>query len=158
MEADRHMPILKWCAVAVSVIWIIAAGWGELSKMELPNDFRSASDKREAERCGGSFARRYECKSSIIIGNDNTTFYDWVERLVIVFLPPLLIGLLYGKVQQRREQQVEEERERRAVAQLRRIRTEQAEIRRLHEETRRAIQDATHPGEPVEPNASGRPA
>jgi hypothetical protein len=142
MREDRHMPILKWCAVAVSVLWMAAAGWGELSKIALPNDFRSASYKHEAEHCAGSFASRYECKSSIIIGNDNSTFYDWVLRLAIVFVPPALIGILYSKVEERRERQAEEERERRALAQLKRIRAEQAELRRQHEEARRAAQDA----------------
>lgn len=143
MREDRHMPILKWCAVAVSVLWMAAAGWGELSKMSLPDDFRSASYKREAERCGGSFSSRYECKSSIIIGNDNSTFYDWALRLAIVFVPPALIRMLYSKVQERRERQAEEERERRALAQLKRMRAEQAELRRQHEEARRMAQEAT---------------
>jgi hypothetical protein len=143
MPEDRQMPILKWCAVAVSTVWIAAAGWGELSKMTLPDDFRSDSYKREAERCGGSFSSRYECKSSIIIGNDNSAFYDWSLRLAIVFVPPALIAMLYGKVQKRREREAEEERERRALAQLKRMRAEHAEQRRRHEEARLAAQAAT---------------
>jgi hypothetical protein len=143
MPEDRQMPILKWCAVAVSVLWIAAAGWGELSKMALPDDFRSYSNKRVAERCGGSFSSRYECKSSIIIGNDNSAFYDWSLRLAIVFVPPALLALLYSRVQKRRERQAEEERERRAIAQLKRMRAEQAELRRQHDEARLAAQAAT---------------
>ena len=141
MRPDRQMSILKWAAVAASVVWIIGAGWGELSKMRLPDDFRSASYRRESENCAGSFAKRYECKSQIIIGNDNDAFYDWALRLAIVFAPPILIGVLFSKVQQRRERQAEEERERRAIAQLKRIRAEQAEIRRLNDQTRRVAED-----------------
>ena len=151
MRPDRQMPILKWCAVAVSVIWIAAAGWAELGRIELPDDFRSASYKRAAERCAGSFASRYECKSQIIISNDNSAFYDWAMRLAIVFLPPALIALLYNRVQRRRERQEEEERERRAVAQLRKLRAEQEEIRRRHEERRGAARDAAHTGTPARP-------
>jgi len=160
MQEDRHLPMLKWCAVAVSVLWMVAAGWGELSKITLPDDFRSTSYKREAERCAGSFANRYECKSSIIIGNDNSTFYDWVLRFAIVFVPPALIAALYSKVQERRERQAEEERERRALAQLKRMRAEQAEIRRQHEEARRAAQEAAKQTaqQIVGRGANGRPA
>jgi hypothetical protein len=143
--------MLKWCAVAVSVIWIAAAGYGELTKIEMPDDFRSAGYKREAERCAGDFARRYECKSQIIIGNDNSTFYDWVLRLGIVFVPPALIALLYNRVQERRERLEEEERERRAVAQLRKLRAEQAESRRRHEAARHAAQEAANPDAPIRP-------
>jgi hypothetical protein len=146
MREDRVMPVLKWCAVAVSVLWIAAAGWGELSKISMPEDFRSTAYKRQAEHCSGSFANRYECKSSIIIGNDNSAFYDWVLRLAIVFAPPLLLAGLYSKVQQRRERQAEEERERRAVAQLKRIRAEQEEIRRIHAEARHAGEKTIHRG------------
>lgn len=152
MQEDRQMSILKWGALAVGLLWAIAAGWGELSKIELPDDFRSPAYKRQAEKCEGSFARRYECKSAIIINNDNSTFYDWALRLIIVFGPPTLIWGLYNRVQARRERQAEEERERRAVAQLKRIRAEQEELRRIHAATRHAVEEA------VNHSTNGRPA
>jgi hypothetical protein len=144
MFEDRQMPMLKWGALAVSLLWIVAAGWGELSKIELPDNFRSATYKRQAENCEGSFERRYECKSHIIINNDTSAFNDWALRLIIVFGPPALIVALFNRVRVRRERQAEEERERRAVAQLKRIRVEQEELRRLHEATRRTVEEAIH--------------
>ena len=152
MQEDRQMSILKWGALAVGLIWAIAAGWGELSKMELPDNFRSTSYKRQAEKCEGSFQNRFDCKSAIIINSDNSTFNDWVLRFAIVFGPPVLIWVLYNQVQRRRERQAEEERERRAVAQLKRIRAEQEELRRIHEATRHAIEEAVHH------STDGRPA
>ncbi|MGE5148043.1 MAG: hypothetical protein ACM3N5_14915 [Candidatus Eiseniibacteriota bacterium] len=146
------MSILKWGALAVALLWTVAAGWGELSKAELPDNFRSAAYKRQAEKCEGSFESRYECKSHIIINNDSSTFNDWVLRLAIVFGPSILIWVLYSRVQDRRERLAEEERERRAVAQLKRIRAEQEELRRIHEATRRTIDEAVNHG------TDGRPA
>jgi hypothetical protein len=145
MRDDRIMIVLKWVAVAVGVLWIGAAGWGELTKMTLPDGFRSTAYKREAEHCRGSFESRYECKNAIIITNDNSTFNDWALRLLVVFGPPGAIALLYGQVQRRRERQAEEERERRAAAHLKKLRKDHEEARRISHEAQEVAEEIVHP-------------
>ena len=153
MVEDRHMPMLKWGALAVSLLWMVAAGWGELSKMELPDDFRSAAYKRQAEnvaRAASSAATNASRRSSstTTTARSTTGCCAWSSSS----RRRHLIAALYNKVQQRRERQDEEERERRAVAQLKRIRAEQEELRRLHEATRRTVEEA------VNHDTTGRPA
>jgi len=60
----------------------------------------SLSVKERMSDCAGTFQQRYDCKNSIVIETDRSTFINMVGRIIIVVLPPLLlVGVvkLYGR-------------------------------------------------------------
>ncbi|TAN56768.1 MAG: hypothetical protein EPN26_03355 [Rhodospirillales bacterium] len=87
---------LKILALAVSLVWIVWAGWQQFAA--LPEDavqhHGSEVVKDRMKDCEGSFQQRYQCKEAIVIQSGRDTFNNMVLRLAIVFGPPFLLGIL----------------------------------------------------------------
>lgn len=99
----------KWIMIFLSAVWIAGAGWYEISGATSNYGFTSGSYRKAIKACRGSFANRYECKSSAIISGENQAFIDWTVRLAIIFVPPLGLGMVYGALRRRREERDAEE-------------------------------------------------
>ena len=83
--------------------------------LALPNGLGSASYQRGASECEGSYASRYDCKSSILIAGENQAFFSWMLKIVIVFLPPIGLGRLYAALRRRHEAEIAQAARRRAM-------------------------------------------
>jgi len=108
--------VVKWIMFAIAAIWITGVGWIEISGAPDDYGFRSASYRKATKRCGGSYASRYECKSSVIIAGQNKAFIDWTVRLAIIFTPPFGLVFVFGYIRRRREEQEAEAKRRRIRA------------------------------------------
>ncbi|EPY00343.1 hypothetical protein [Magnetospirillum fulvum] len=79
--------------VTVCGVWICWALWSQFLTIptgEVENH-SSLSVKERMNDCAGTFQQRYDCKNSIVIETDRTTFINMVGRIIIVVLPPLLL-------------------------------------------------------------------
>ncbi len=116
------MGIVRFWIIALCVAWIGLVGWREIVAGDLFYS-SAASSRFSAPACSGSFASRYECRSSRLISSENAVFVSWVKSIGVVFVPPLTLLYLFGKYARRREDQ-EAERARQAVLKRKRAQRE----------------------------------
>ena len=90
--------LVKWGAIALGVLWLLGAGYQEFLKPDPMEIVRSAQLKRQLEACDGPFSVRYRCKSELMIESENRMFGKWTWKLGVVFIPLIVISLLYHSV------------------------------------------------------------
>jgi len=105
----------KRIAIAVAFVWLAGVGWLQFSEAVGDFGLKSASYQRGSSECEGSYASRYDCKSSILIAGENQAFFSWLLKFAIVFLPPIGLGYLYGAVRRRHEAEIAQAARRRAL-------------------------------------------
>jgi hypothetical protein len=105
----------KRIAIALALAWIAGVGWLQFSDTFTDYGLGSTSYQRGASECEGSYSSRYDCKSSILISGENQAFFDWMMKLIIVFLPPIGLGRLYAAVRRRHEAEIAQAARRRAM-------------------------------------------
>jgi hypothetical protein len=105
----------KRIAIALALAWIVGVGYMQFSDVISDYGLGSASYQRGASECEGSYASRYDCKSSILIAGENQAFFSWLMKFVIVFLPPIGLGRLYAAVRRRHEAEIAQAARRRAM-------------------------------------------
>ncbi|HSV28517.1 MAG TPA: hypothetical protein VLL76_03135 [Candidatus Omnitrophota bacterium] len=80
--------------------WMAAAGWFLFT--DLPYDavqhHKSDAVKEKMRECEGSFQQRYDCKEAIVIETGRKTFWNMTERMLMVFVPAMLLGAVGGWV------------------------------------------------------------
>lgn len=113
------LPVLKWTMIAIAAVWIVGAGRSQFSGVQENYGVNTYAYKKTSRACKGSYASRYECKSSALIAGENQVFIDWSVRLAIVFVPPLGLSIVYGFIRRRREEREAEEARRRIRARRR---------------------------------------
>ncbi len=113
------LPVRKLIMIAVAMFWIVGVGWIQIAGSSNDYGFTSPSYRKAIRDCEGSYASRYECKSSTIISGENKAFIDWTIRLAITFFPPLGLGIAHGYLRRRREEREAEEARRRVRARRR---------------------------------------
>lgn len=116
LDPERYsLPQLKWGFSAGAAVWVLLVG---LIVLPGPGDnygVNSSSYREASKRCSGSFSSRYECKSSIIIDGENSAFYGWMWRLVLVFGPPAGLVVYYHVIARRRDREHAEEARKRSA-------------------------------------------
>lgn len=105
--------------IAIAAVWIVGAGRSQFSGVQENYGVNTYAYKKTSRACKGSYASRYECKSSALIAGENQVFIDWSVRLAIVFVPPLGLSIVYGFIRRRREEREAEEARRRIRARRR---------------------------------------
>ncbi len=108
------MIVVRFWVFALCVAWIGVVGWREVVVRGDLFEIRGAALRSGASSCSGSFASRYECRSSRLINSENAIFVSWGVRIALIALPPLTLLYLFGKYTRRREDQ-EAERARQVV-------------------------------------------
>ena len=106
---------IKRFAIAISLAWIAGIGYLQFSEAVTNYGLKSTTYRRGSAECEGSYSRRYDCKSAILINSENEAFLSWSLKFAIVFLPPIGVGFLYGAVRRRRENEIAEAARRRAL-------------------------------------------
>lgn len=105
----------KRIAIALAFVWLAGVGWLQFSEAIGDYGLKSATYQRGSSECEGSYANRYDCKSSILIAGENQAFFSWLLKFAIVFLPPIGLGYLYGAVRRRHEADIAQAARRRAL-------------------------------------------
>ncbi|KAF0136494.1 MAG: hypothetical protein FD153_1917 [Rhodospirillaceae bacterium] len=85
--------------LAACLGWI--ASWAGLDQFVYLNSNRLATHYTEAVRqqisaCRGSFKERYDCREGIILEGNRSTFLNMIVLFVIVFGPPIGLGIVYS--------------------------------------------------------------
>jgi hypothetical protein len=89
----------RYAAMAVGLVWVVFMGWSEFYIPEHEVYFQQQRFNRQLEECrGAKAAQRFDCKSDLLVGAQASKFYDWTERVVIVFAPPLFLIWLVTKL------------------------------------------------------------
>lgn len=89
--------LAKWIVGGVCLLWMALAGWlqfSDLSENEIQTHASTAVKERMRD-CEGTFQQRYECKEAIVIQSSRETFYTVTIRIIIVALPPILLGVAF---------------------------------------------------------------
>ena len=116
LDVERYaLTRLKWGFSGIALVWLVLFGLLLLPGPTGDFGHRSASYRAASEKCEGSFASRYECKSGIIIDGENAAFYAWTWRLVLLLGPPTGLFAFYHIVARRRERERAEEARKRST-------------------------------------------
>jgi hypothetical protein len=94
--------ILKGLGLTVSILWMALTIFQAFFDVD-PNQygFKAAEVEARMQACGGSFQQRYECKEAIMLAKQRAGFVGWLEKVAVIFSPPLLLALLIGRVDSR---------------------------------------------------------
>ena len=109
----RPSSLTKKLVTGIVLAWIAVAGWHQFVGFSLPYHLRASQLQKKYDRCGGSFSGRYNCRSGIRISAGRETFYLWTSKFLVVFLPPILLGLGYNAIRRRKWRQAEAMRRKR---------------------------------------------
>ncbi len=89
----------RYLSMAVGVVWIVFMGWSEFYTPGHETYFAEQRFSRQLEDCRGQkAAQRFDCKSDLLVGAQQSKFYDWTIRVVTVFGPPLFLIWLVTKL------------------------------------------------------------
>lgn len=88
----------KWAAIVLCGVWLAGAGYHEFLRPDPLRNVRSLQLKREVGNCRGTYNSRYRCKSSLIIASKNSLFGAWTLKFGVVFIPILILSVLYHSV------------------------------------------------------------
>ena len=86
MQERTIFKTVRVSVFALAAIWVAGMGWREFVVRDDLLRFRAATVSAQGAKCSGSFSKRYDCRSSLMINNDNAVFLIWVERLSIVIV------------------------------------------------------------------------
>ncbi|MFQ5784969.1 MAG: hypothetical protein ACE5H8_09115 [Alphaproteobacteria bacterium] len=100
----------KWAAIGAAGLWILTAGWFQFVPSQQPSySYQGFQTGTAAEQCRGkyskrSFSERYACTTASRLAGDQMVFVTGVMKVLIVFLPPLLLagGFRYAKKRKRK--------------------------------------------------------
>lgn len=100
IQASRPGRIVaaKWIAIVLGTIWLAGSGYYEFLQRDPMQNVRSMQLKREVDNCRGTFNSRYRCKSSLLVASKNSLFGTWTIKIGIVFIPILMLSVLYHSV------------------------------------------------------------
>lgn len=113
-NANRKRRQIRWLSIAVGVMWMLIAGWQEFLTFDSYEDsLKAARLQQRLANCQGNVAKRYDCKSSILIAEQRDKFIEWGTKSAIVFGPLIVLGLLYTYAYRRIDRKEFEERKRR---------------------------------------------
>jgi hypothetical protein len=95
--AIRTQSGLRRAAMAVSVVWIGLTFYQEFVDVNPDKyGFRSPEVEAQMHTCSGTFQQRYECKEAAILAKGRSSFIVWMEKVVVILGPPLLLVGLFG--------------------------------------------------------------
>ncbi|MBF0268220.1 MAG: hypothetical protein HQL44_06480 [Alphaproteobacteria bacterium] len=95
----RRAQRFRYLAMAAGLIWVLFMGWSEFYVPSHEAYFEQQRYNRKIDECRGErSSQRYDCRESLILSKLRGEFYDWTERFVIVFAPPLLLIWLVTKL------------------------------------------------------------
>ena len=57
------LPVLKFWAIAISVVWIAGFGWLEFVARDSSSSYDARTRGAQASRCSGSYSARYDCRA-----------------------------------------------------------------------------------------------
>lgn len=88
----------KWAAIVLGSIWLAGSGYNEFLRADPSARIRAIQLKRQIDNCAGTFKTRYVCKSAALIRSENRLFGRWTKKIGIVFIPILMLLVLYHSV------------------------------------------------------------
>ncbi|CAA6605248.1 hypothetical protein MTBLM1_50074 [Rhodospirillaceae bacterium LM-1] len=95
----RRAQRFRYLAMAAGLIWALFMGWSEFFVPSHEAYFEQQRYSRKIDECRGErSSQRYDCRESLILSKLRGEFYDWTQRFVIVFAPPLLLIWLVTKL------------------------------------------------------------
>lgn len=155
----RTTTVLKWLAATAGALWILGAGWLQISSLNSPayqksSLYRSSvADKCRSDYSKRSFSERYECTSRLILSYDRAIFANGLKKVLIVFVPPILLTVLFRRaVTGPEKKKAEAAARRRSMERLRVLRAQDVEsehdlseqepnIRTTSEELRKSLEE-----------------
>ena len=92
---------IRWTLISVTLVWVILAGLDqflELGTIEFNVGMQQQNEvlQQRLRNCRGTFKERYECKSQILVGSGQQSFYFWITKFGVTFGPALLIYITYN--------------------------------------------------------------
>lgn len=86
---------LKWAGTVASILWITFSIYTAFFDVD-PDQYGFKSPEVEArmQACGGTYKQRYECKEQAILAKHRKSFMLWMEKVVVIIAPPLLLAYL----------------------------------------------------------------
>ena len=101
--------ILKWTAFIASTIWIVLTIYQEFFDVDPDRyGFKSPEVEAQMSSCGGTFRQRYECKETAILAKGRDSFVIWMEKVAMIFGPPLAVSLLLRLYTRRQPEETED--------------------------------------------------
>lgn len=116
---------MKWGSAIFAVLWMLIVGFLQFNDMagfDYGDNVREEQLQKQLKKCKGSFKVRYECKSRIlrIAGRDTVSY--WGKKLMLTFIPALLLYIIFHLWLKRIEWDEEKERRRLRVIRIERQR------------------------------------
>ena len=86
---------LKWAGTTASILWIVFSIYTAFFDVD-PDQYGFKSPEVEArmQSCGGTYKQRYECKEQVILAKHRKSFVLWMEKVVVIIGPPILLAFL----------------------------------------------------------------
>lgn len=90
---------IRWLTFGACVLWAVAMGMDQVSRLGDPLGIGTNDYGRESGPCaGGSYSTRFDCKQALLLSRGNATFFEGCLRAAIVFVPPLLLWVVVGRL------------------------------------------------------------
>jgi len=143
----RTVRTAKWILILFSLAWMGAIGWHEFENRTPPETaaVRERLLEQKLKDCRGQYSARYDCKAELLRDQGSDTTLAWARRLGLIFVPPLVLALIYGMLNRRHEERRESKRNR--------LRLERKE-RAAAEARQQAITDEQHQIEEIRRRAA----
>ena len=128
---------MKWGSAIGAVLWMLIVGvmqFNDMGGFDYGDSVREEQLQKQLRKCKGSFKVRYECKSRILRVAGRDTVNYWGKKLMLTFVPALLIYVIFHLWLKRVEW--DEEKERRRLRLIRIEKQRQKESRFAKEEGR----------------------
>ena len=94
--------VLRLMAIMLALAWIGVTGWLNFDAFAGRQSFERPELAAKLDNCEGTFKQRYDCKSSQIVADGQSTFLDLALRGGLIFGPPLILWAGWSLLPERR--------------------------------------------------------